>query len=146
MTTFSESDVLAIIADSTKVIEGDIVWQPHPTAPPALQFIVEVNGGGALTLTIAGWLNPATEKLTFALIARGVGRVYGLDFGRKHPNPDGEMIGETHKHRWTIEHRDRWAYVPTDITADWSDPVTAWQQFCAEANLSHAGTMVSPNR
>ena len=145
MTIFSESDALTLIADGTKVIERDIVWQPHPTILPAFQFTAEVNGGGTLSLVIAGWFNPAMEKLTFALIARGIGRVYGLDLGRKHLNPDGEMVGETHKHRWTSEHRDRWGYVPVDITADWSDPVTAWQQFCAEANLSHAGTMVSLN-
>ena len=145
MTTFNESDLRAIVADPTKIIDGDIVWQPHPTAPPAFQFSAEITWSGPLSLAIAGWFNPATQKLTFALVARGVGRIYGLDFGRQHPNPDGELIGEMHKHRWTREHRDRSAYVPTDITAGWSEPVTAWRQFCAEANLAHAGTMVAPN-
>ena len=29
MTTLQESDVVAIIADTSKVVEGDIVWQPE---------------------------------------------------------------------------------------------------------------------
>ena len=33
---------------------------------------------------------------------------------------------------------------PPDITAEWSDPVKVWQQFCQEARLRHNGTMSMP--
>ena len=46
--------------------------------------------------------------------------------------------------RRTSEHEDRLAYVPEDITAEWYEPILVWHQFCAEANLRHAGTMTMP--
>ena len=34
--------------------------------------------------------------------------------------------------------------MPEDITAEWWEPVVVWEQFCAEANLTHPGTMIGP--
>lgn len=144
MSLFSEIDVQAIVDNTQKVIEGDIHWQPHATALPAAEFIAEVNWDGPFQLMLAGWFNSVSHKLSFALIVRGAGRVYGLDIGRSHTNPQGESVGEVHKHRWTAVHGDRWAYVPADITADWSAPIIAWREFCVEANIRHMGTMVAP--
>ena len=53
------------------------------------------------------------------------------------------MVG-THKVRWTPEDQDKLAYLPEDITAEWWEPVVVWEQFCAEANLKHTGTMIGP--
>lgn len=54
-----------------------------------------------------------------------------------HPNPDGVMIDEPHKHRWDDVHRDREAYVPDDI--DFSDVNRAFFDFLAECNVTLAG-------
>ena len=137
--------MLGIIANTTKVVEGDIHWRPHPTALPAVEFVVNVASDEPYPLVLVGWFNSVSRKLSFSLIARGIGRVYALDLGRPHTNPDGAVVGEVHKHRWTREHHDGWAYNPSDISADWSNPVTAWQQFCAEASIRHAGTMIAPS-
>lgn len=81
------------------------------------------------------------ETLTFALILKSVGRIYGLDLGKDHKNPDGDRIGKKHKHSWSVEFRDKKAYVPTDITASIFEPVTLWEQFCEEACIEHNGKL-----
>jgi hypothetical protein len=51
------------------------------------------------------------------------------------------MVGEKHKHTWDERLRDKEAYVPDDITADVSDPLTVWAQFCVEGKIVHRGVM-----
>ena len=144
MTTLNESVVLAIIADTTKAIEGDIEWQRQRTMGQAQRFRVPVTSQQREGLILQGWFSPAARKLSYTLFIPGHGRIYGLDLGAEHVNPDGERLVGTHKVRWTSEHEDRLAYVPEDITAEWFEPILVWQQFCAEASLSHEGTMVAP--
>ncbi len=57
---------------------------------------------------------------------------------RVHRNPDGELIAEPHKHRWTSEQSDRAAYVPTDI--DFSDVNAGLLGFLAECLIKLVGT------
>ena len=78
------------------------------------------------------------------LILKTAGRVYGLDLGKDHHNPQCDQVGEKHKHKWTENFRDKEAYVPNDVTESASDPVAVWKQFCAEAKLTHDGTMTAP--
>lgn len=56
------------------------------------------------------------------------------------------MVGELHKHRWSESTADKEAYVPKDITATVDDPVTVWEQFCAEASITHEGRLATPIR
>ena len=78
------------------------------------------------------------------LILKTVGRVYGLDLGKDHHNPQCNQVGEKHKHKWTGKFQDKEAYVPNDVTEPASDPVAVWKQFCAEAKLTHDGAMTTP--
>ncbi len=95
---------------------------------------------------VKGWYNPRSGKLSFAIIHRTAGgRIYGLDLGAEHYNPDGRPVGEKHKNHWVPGYRDKWAYAPEDITETWDRPVEAWRQFCDEANLRHSGTMHHPD-
>jgi hypothetical protein len=79
-------------------------------------------------------------------VHQAAGRIYALDLGKDHRNPDGELVGEKHKHRFTEQFRDKWAYVPDDITFPAVDPVGVWKQFCTEARLRHVGTLQPPPR
>ncbi|MCY4576609.1 MAG: hypothetical protein OXC55_08480 [Chloroflexi bacterium] len=144
MTTLHEADVLAIVADTSKVIAGDIAWRIQPTMTPASKFRVSVATDDDHPLFIEGFYNPSFGKLSFSVIFQGQGRIYGLDLGRQHRNMDGHIVEDTHKVRWTEGERDRQAYEPQDITASWSDPLEAWRQFCLEANLRHEGRMIAP--
>lgn len=93
---------------------------------------------------MVGRYNRFAGTLTYALIHRTVGRIYALDLDADHHNPTCQRVGEKHKHRWSEAFRDKEAYVPADITAAWDEPITVWQQFCAEANIRHIGIMHPP--
>ena len=140
----TEQDVQAILADETKRIEGNLAWQPDPSHIPAVTFRVSVGSEPDWPLTVHASWNPKAGKLGYTLLFQGEGRIYALDLGAPHRNPGGERVGDVHKHRWTDEFRDKWAYAPEDITATWDQPVEVWRQFCAEANIRHAGTLRVP--
>ncbi len=133
-----------ILFDETKEVTGNITWTHDTNHSPAQEFRAEVNSSLKYSLFIQGRYNPFAGKLSFAFILRGTGRIYGLDLGTDHRNPDGEKVGEKHKNYWRNGARDKWAYVPSDITAPWSCPVEAWREFCAEAKLHHSGIMHPP--
>ncbi len=142
--TLSRQEYEAIISDGTKHITGDIDWVGQPNAP-ARQFRVDVDSEADHPIFIKGWYNPNSGKLSYALIHRAMGRIHGLDLGADHCNPNGEYVGEKHKNYWVPGYRDKWAYVPDDITETWNRPVAVWGQFCAEINLRHDGTLREPS-
>ena len=140
----TQQEVEAILSDDTKEIPENIVWEDddHPVAKG---FRVAVNSAFGHPIFVSGWYNPLSGKLSYAIIHRVMGRIYGLDLGADHRNPDGNRVGEKHKHRWKEGLRDREAYVPKDITEPWNRPVEVWKQFCNEANLRHSGIMREPS-
>ena len=96
-------------------------------------------------------LRALAGTLTYALILKTTGRVYGLDLGKDHHNPTCEQVGEKHKHRWSERYGrvqggggDKEACVPDDVNAPVSDPVAVWSEFCAEARIRHDGRMRRP--
>jgi len=134
----------AILADRSKRLDGDIQWGEDEDHSPAVCFRVEVTSAGGVPLFVCGSFNRLAKALSFALIHRSVGRIYGLDLGKDHHNPTCEYVGEKHKHRWSEPVRDKEAYVPEDITASVDDPVAVWAQFCAEAAITHGGVLNAP--
>lgn len=144
ISTMTQEEFDAILADETKEILGNIVWNDDTDHSPAQEFRAEVNSDTGHPMFIQGRYNPLAGKLTFAIILWGEGRIYGLDLGADHRNPDGALIGDKHKNCWREGYRDKWAYVPPDITKPWDCPVEVWQQFCKEARLRHRGMMSKP--
>jgi hypothetical protein len=130
-----------ILADTTKRIEGDIHWREDADHSLAREFRVEVKSDSGWPLFLVGRYNPYAGTLSYVLIHRSAGRVYGLDLGADHHNPTCQRVGEKHKHCWTEAFRDKVAYVPQDITASWDQPHAVWEQFCREANINHQGRM-----
>lgn len=130
-----------ILADTSKRIEGDIAWQMDEDHSHCWEFRAEVQSNAGWPLFVRGSFNPEIPALTYALILKTEGRIYALDLGKEHHNPDCHYVGEKHKHRWMERFRDKEAYVPPDITADVADPVTVWQQFCAEGRITHHGRL-----
>lgn len=140
----SQQEFEVILADETKRVIGDIRWKEVAGQRPAQAFRAEVAADWDYSLFVVGRWNPSPGKLSYSLVLRGTGRIYGLDIGVDHKNPDGEVLEEKHKNRWRQGSRDRWAYVPVDVTAGWNRPVEAWAQFCGEASLRHVGIMFPP--
>ncbi len=139
-----QNEFEALMADTTKTIDGEIIWAEDEHHSPALEFRREVHSEAGYPLYAKGYLNRAARKLTYSLIHRAEGNIYRLDLGRVHDNPSGERVGEKHKHRWDEQMGMKDAYVPSDITANVDRPQDVWTQFCAEAQLTHNGAMNPP--
>ena len=143
--TITESDLETILNDVTKVIRGDIRWLKDEDHSPSVEFFVPVDSESGFPLRIRGSYNVKLQTLGFSMLLVGNGRIYGLDIGTDHRNPkDKKTIGKLHKHRWTHAYKDKHAYVPSDITAGANDVVKAWKEFCAEAKITHEGTLSEP--
>jgi len=140
----TQGEFEAILADPTKRVEGDIAWKEDEDHSPSVEFRVEIASGPGYPLFVRGSYNPEGLTLTYALIHRGAGRIYGLDMGKEHHNPGCDFVGEKHKHRWTEPVRDKGAYRPEEITEPVTDPVGVWEQFCMEARITHNGQMQAP--
>lgn len=134
----------AILNDTSKQIVGDIEWQQDEDHSPCVEFRAEVKSETGWPLFVRGSYNPLIRALSYVLILKTAGRIYGLDLGKDHHNPQCNQVGEKHKHKWTDQFRDKEAYVPKDITQPASDPVGVWAQFCSEARLTHTGSMAKP--
>lgn len=140
----TDSELAAILDDETKRIRSDVAWKEDEDHSPAREFRVEVESAGGWPLFVQGRYNSAARRLNYTLILKTAGRIYALDMGKKHRNPEGEQVGEKHKHRWSERYRDKEAYVPDDVKAPVSDPVAVWREFCAEARIRHEGRMERP--
>jgi hypothetical protein len=134
----------ALLNDRSKRIDGDLSWGEDEDHSPAVEFSAEVISEPGWPLFVRGSYNPLARTLTFALILKTEGRIYALDLGKDHHNPQCTQVGERHKHRWTERLRDKEAYAPEDISAAVSEPVAVWRQFCQEATVTHGGTLAAP--
>jgi hypothetical protein len=140
----TQAEFESLIDDTSKRIDGDIGWDDDEDHSPSVEFRADVHSDAGYPLFVRASYNAMTRCLTYALIHRSSGRIYALDLGKDHHNPSCNNTGDKHKHRWNDALRDREAYVPNDITAPPSDPVAVWQQFCAEAKITHTGTLQEP--
>ncbi len=140
----TQTEIEVILADSSKRIDGDLRWAEDEDHSPAVQFRAEVLSEAGYPLQVNGRCNLLAGTVSFTLLHKGTGRIYGLDLGADHHNPDCHCVGEKHKHRWTEQYADKRAYVPDDITAGVDDPVEIWRQFCLEAKIAHVGSLARP--
>lgn len=147
----SQAEFEQIIADPNKYVDGDIIWDKNKRNRPAFEFRVDIISDEYYPLIIKGWYNSFANKLSYAIIHTKSGnRIYALDLGEDHQNPDRVKIGRKHKHRWFNGYLnnqfigDKRAYVPNDITALANDPVGVWEQFCLESKITHNGIMQKP--
>jgi len=142
MLTAAEFDEL--MNDDSKSISTDIGWSEDEDHSPTVEFRVEVQSDPGYPLFIRGSYNQLAKAMAFALIHRGVGRIYCLCIGKDHHNPSCQFVGEKHKHTWTEQSKDKEAYAPADITASSTEVSLAWKQFCAEAKIQHTGAFREP--
>ena len=142
--TISQQEFEAILVDDSKTIVGNITWVRDMDHSPAREFRANVASDAGYPLFIVGRYSSLAGTLSYALIHRGAGRIYALDLGAEHRNPDGRLVGAKHKHRWTDSFRDKQAYVPEDITEPWNKPINVWTQFCQQAKIQHRGRMHPP--
>jgi hypothetical protein len=140
----SQEEFDGILEDIHKTIEGDIRWQEDEDHSPAVEFRANVSTADGWPLFVYGNYHGLLNLLSYVLILPPAGRVYALDLGKDHRNPDGEHTGEKHKHCYREQYGDKYAYVPDDITEEAVNPVGVWKQFCREAKIQHNGKMYPP--
>ena len=119
--TLNNQEYEGIINNTTKAIDEDIAWE-GPLRSPTREFRVDIDSDDEYPIFVKGWYNTASGKLSYSIIHRSVGRIYGLDLGADHVNPDGEHVGEKHKNHWVSGSRDKWAYrkiLPSHGTDRW---------------------------
>lgn len=140
---FTDTEFAVIIDDKSKKIDGDIDWDEDEDHSPAREFRCEIFSNTKWPLFVQGRCNLLAGTLSFSIILnlKTVGRIYALDMGKDHHNPQCHQVGEKHMHKWSDKYRDKKAYVPKDITESISNPAAVWRQFCAEANIQHDGKM-----
>jgi len=136
----SQKDFEDILADNSKTIQGDLVWAERERG--GFMFKTQLQSkSSCYELVVGGTYIHLKKTLSYYIVCLPLGRIYALDLGQDHKNPDGTYTGEKHKHRWSETYKDKEAYVPSDITALVTEPVKVWQEFCIEANIRHNGTM-----
>lgn len=141
----NDQEVAAILADPSKRIVGDLVWFEPTPGCAWVKFTAEVENSEGWPLKATGSYNRENQKISLNLLHPGVkGRLYGLEIGSAHAYPDGRKLEGTHKHRWTEDEGDAHVFVPDDVTAEPGEPVRAWHEFCAEAQIRHTGELKDP--
>jgi hypothetical protein len=134
------------LMDEPKSIEQTIEWNRSNNNEFVFEFRVPVRQkmipGAKLILKAS--TNIALNKHTFAIIYNGAARIKALDIGKKHKNKCSQhpriQVGIKHKHTWQDCCRDRWAYVPDDIT-DGAPFEQVFQEFLAECNIKYEGSV-----
>lgn len=141
--TFSEKDFQILIMDNSKEILGDITWEEDRNHQGSLIFVTEIQSNLNYPIYLTASFNFKRGTLSFSIIHKDVGRIYGLDMGQTHRNrATGKKTGRVHKHRWTDLYKIQDAYVPSDITKPYNDVIGVWQEFCLESKIIHNGKML----
>lgn len=137
-----ERDVEALFTDGGLVVSGAYVWQ-QSSSKAWIRMDLPVTGKKGTNLKIVITVNRFDPSLySFALLLNNAFRVRGLDVNGSHRNKHTnreKWVGQTHKHKWTDQCGDRFAYTPSDITAQ--DLQGQLAQFCSECGISYAATI-----
>lgn len=146
---FTDEEFAAFLSATTKVVEGDVTWTWETNHVGTAKFSepVPLRWDDRL-FEVRGTFNSFKGSMSFAILLPKEGqshRIYCLCHGgERHRNPDSQLVGSLHKHRWCEKHGDREAYEPTDILKPPTDLAGVWQEFCAEAVIQHAGKFHVP--
>lgn len=129
-----------ILSNKTKKI---IAWVGDKKNSETVKFRVPISWDQDYKIVVDGSYNRYLDRLSYKIIHKEIGRrIYGLDMGKNHRNPDGKLVGENHIHKWSEEYEDRKAYSAQKyISYPANRPREVWQEFCQEANIDFQGVM-----
>ena len=89
----TDTEFATILADESKLVHGDVTWKEDEDRSPAMEFRVDIESTNGWPLFVKGRYNGAARTLTYALILKTTGRIYGLDLGKDHHNPRCYQVG-----------------------------------------------------
>jgi len=108
----TDAEFTFILNDRTKRIQDDVVWREDEDHSPAWEFRAQVESTSGWPLFVKGRYSSIAGTLNYALILKTAGRIYALDLGKDHHNPQCEQVGEKHKHRWSERYGDKGLGLP----------------------------------
>ncbi|WP_061212614.1 DUF6978 family protein [Syntrophomonas wolfei] len=120
-----------------KEIDGDtIIWESRGNKD-RFYLKVPVRRANGEEMHLRAYYG--ARRYSFALLYRGTILIRRWDFERhENPGPDGSIFnGVPHKHKWTEEYGDEWAYTVDDVPVN--DVELALKAFLTECNISVIG-------
>ena len=139
--TPSEADVFALLQQGA-VLKGEFRWRRVDEYRWRAEAPLSDTYEDA-RVKVVGTYNERVHNLSYTLVWAHC-RVRSLDVnGPPHRNPDGTRMPTPHKHRWTDAHRDRVAYIQTDITPT-GTLEQIFREFLNESNIQFAGQYHAP--
>lgn len=93
MAVFSQNEFETLLDDPSKNIGDDVQWTDDEDHSPTVEFRIEVHSTAGYPLFVRGSYNFLANAAAFALIHRGVGRIYCLCVGKDHHNPTCQAHG-----------------------------------------------------
>jgi|SRR5690625_3959867 len=133
----TEIEANRLIAEH-KEIKDKINWKRQPHKGIIFEFQVPLYLVNDTRTQLRLIVNKNTEikKYSFTILYNSY-RIKSLDIGKNHDNPPfnrKNMVGKKHKHTWTDQWEDNWAYKPDDIT-DGAEFSQVLQEFFLECNI-----------
>ena len=123
----------ALIADSTKRIDGAIVWNQDKQGI-VFEFRVRVVSESGDQLFVKGSHNRKLGKTSYTLYTTE--RIFGVDYDRAHGN-----AGNFHVHKWDSEKQKCLAESAEASTIIGRDPQQLWKWFCDLTSITHNGAL-----
>lgn len=115
-----------------KILFGELIQWKGINGSFRLKVPVYRQNGEELTL----YANYGKRRYSFALHHRKTLLIRRWDYC-KHKNPDGTILKGPHKHKWTDDHADNFAYEVNDIPVD--NLNEALEAFLKECNITVEG-------
>lgn len=142
----SQAEFEAILADDSKRIVGDIVWESAGGHADARRFDVHVSSDAGRDLVVQGYFRPSKRKLALSLIAAGR-RVAGVDFGSnvRHRNLSGTRVTGPHLQFWSEQTGEVEARPLPEAAPDRDQPAEVWAWMCERLGILHLGDMIPPD-
>lgn len=126
-----------------KMIREEIKWVYKNGREHIVEFVIPVESPTpAIKLQLVANINTKINKFSLTIVYNGSVRIKSLDIGKGHRNPPDRKInvGKKHKHTWTNEWKDQWAYKPDDIT-DGAGFEQVFKEFLKECNITFEGEL-----
>lgn len=131
------------MSDKSKRIIENITWKGDKKDSETVKFRVSILSNNDHNIFADGSYNRYLERLSYKIIHKEIGRrIYGLDMGKDHKNPDKTIVKGNHIHEWNEDFEDRIAYSANNIIiSKATNPIEVWKEFCRETSINFQGIM-----
>jgi hypothetical protein len=129
----TQGEFNALIADSTKRIEGGIAWTQDKNGV-VFEFRIRVLSDPGDQLSVKGSHNRKLGKTSYTLYTTD--RIFSVDFDRRHGD-----AGNFHIHVWDAAKQKCVAAKVDDSAEIGKDPLRLWKWFCDKTQIVHNGAL-----